>query len=89
MFTRCEVKMKFRVLKKGRLALTFTDEPGVLLSTALRPPGFTPPRHPFLNGQAHDAMSEQELADLLQRSSSAADFVTRLEKHGYEVRKEE
>lgn len=80
--------MKFTVLQNGRKVLTFTDEPGVLMSTAIRPAGFAPPKHPFINGQALDANAEDTLATLLEKSRSAAEFVTQLEKHGFEVQKD-
>ena len=80
--------MKFTVLQNGKKVLTFDDQPGVLLSTALRPPGFAPPKHPFINGQALDANAEDKLATLLEQSKSADDFVKKLEKNGFEVRRD-
>lgn len=73
------------VHRNGQLVLTFRTRPGVLLSSASRPPKFTPPAHPFVDAQAHDPASEHELAQLLRASSSPREFVSRLRRAGYEV----
>ena len=66
--------------------LTFSAEKGVLLSTAARPPGFTPPPHPFVNAQAHDARFEQRMGELLARAKSVPEFLSALEAEGFEVK---
>lgn len=76
---------RYEVTRDAALVLSFSAEPGVLLSTAARPPGFTPPAHPFLNAQAHDPRHEQLLATLLGQSASVPDFIARLEGAGFEV----
>ncbi|MHB8875184.1 MAG: hypothetical protein ACYC8T_15970 [Myxococcaceae bacterium] len=78
---------RYEVLNGGARVLTFSAERGVLLSTAARPPGFTPPPHPFLNAQAHDARFEDQLAELLRRAKTVDDFIRVLEAEGFEVRK--
>ena len=78
---------RYEVLRQGGRVLTFTAEPGVLLSTAARPPGFAPPSHPFVNAQAHDAAAEHKLAELLTRAKSVEEFVALLEAEGFEVKK--
>ena len=75
----------YEVHKNAFKVLSFSAEPGVLLSTALRPEGFKPPAHPFVNAQAHDARYEQQLADLLGAAKSVEDFIAQLEKEGFEV----
>jgi hypothetical protein len=77
--------VRYEVTKNGRKVLLFRDQPGVLLSTAARPPGFKPPNHPFLDAQALDSGYEPELGALLQSCSSAADFIAALKRLGYEV----
>ena len=57
----------------------------MLLSTAIRPPGFKAPAHPFLNAQAHDATHEHNLVRLLQQAKSPEEFIKLLERDGYEV----
>lgn len=79
-----EVK-HYEVTRDARRVLTFSAEPGVLLSTAMRPPGFKPPAHPFVNAQAHDARHEQTLGALLGQSQSVTDFIAKLEGAGFEV----
>ena len=76
---------RYDVHKDARKVLSFETVPGVLLSTALRPVGFKPPAHPFLNAQAHDARHEDKLAGLLSQATSADEFIALLEKEGFEV----
>lgn len=76
---------RYEVHRDARRVLSFSAEPGVLLSTAMRPAGFKPPAHPFVNAQSHDARYEQQLADLLGNSKSVEEFITVLEKEGFEV----
>ena len=70
---------------KGEKVLWIKDEPGPLLSTALPPPGYTPPRHPFLTGHAFAPSEESRLRDILDRSASFHEFVDNLKKAGYRV----
>lgn len=75
----------FTVTKDGDTVLTFTDEPGPLMSSALPPPGFVPPENPFVTAQAHNVFHEHALREILDASESADDFVSRLEAAGYTV----
>ena len=75
----------YEVHKNASRVLSFSAEPGVLLSTAIRPVGFKPPAHPFVNAQAHDARHEELLAQLLKKSKSVDEFIVLLEKEGFEV----
>ena len=84
----------FDVYRDGRLALTIRDEPGTLRSTAPPPPSGGPPpppgtpapnAHPFLDGQAHDAVSEGELARLLWESDSFDAYLHALLGAGYDI----
>jgi len=79
----------YRVLRENRRVLVFDDQPGVLLSTAVRSPGFTPPTHAFLNAQALDARHENALAALLLQAHSVAEFIALLERAGFVVEREE
>ena len=76
---------RYEVMRDARRVLTFSAEPGVLISTAARPPGFAPPAHPFVNAQAHDARHEQTLAGLLTEAKTVPDFIAKLEGAGFEV----
>jgi hypothetical protein len=76
---------RYEVHKNARKVLSFSAEPGVLLSTALRPEGFKAPAHPFVNAQAHDPRSEEQLAGLLGKAKSVEEFIALLEKEGFEV----
>ena len=76
---------RYEVHRDAARVLSFSAEPGVLLSTALRPPGFKAPAHPFVNAQAHDAGHEEQLAALLHQATSVEEFIALLEKEGFEV----
>lgn len=76
---------RYEVTRDAQRVLTFSAEPGVLLSTAARPNGFAPPKHPFVNAQAHDARHEQTLASLLGQAASVNEFIAKLETAGFEV----
>ena len=76
---------QYEVLRDGTRVLSFSDEPGVLMSTGIRPRGFDPPAHPFLNAQALDAGFEQALAAILSRAKSTQDFISLLEGEGFQV----
>ncbi len=70
----------------GELAiLEMSDEPGVLMSTAMPPPGAKPVTHPFLSATALDAMHENKLRELLMASSSVDEFLRALEAAGFRV----
>ena len=77
--------MRYQVSKNGLPVLTFQAQPGHLLSTAIRPPGFAPPAHPFIDAQALDSGSESEMAALLSKSSNVQEFIAGLTKLGYRV----
>jgi hypothetical protein len=88
------VTRSFDVYRDGRLALTVRDEPGTLRSTAPPPPAAGPPpppgtpppnAHPFLDGQAHDAVSESQLGRLLGESDSFDGYLQALLAAGYEI----
>lgn len=76
---------RYEVHRDAARVLSFSAEPGVLLSTALRPAGFKPPAHPFVNAQAHDPRREEQLAQLLAKARSVEEFIALLEKEGFEV----
>jgi hypothetical protein len=79
------VSRSFTVTKDGDTVLTFRDEPGPLMSSALPPPGFVPPTNPFLTAQAHNVFHEHALREILDESESVEDFVGRLDAAGYAV----
>ena len=88
------VTRSFDVYRDGRLALTVRDQPGTLRSTAPPPPGAGPPpppgtpapnAHPFLDGQAHDAVSEDQLGRLLASSDSFDAYLQALLSAGYDI----
>jgi hypothetical protein len=79
------MKRTIVIYKEDRKVMTASNEPGPLISTALPPPGYTPPAHPFLSAQAHDPSSESALRDVLERSTSFDDFLVRLREAGYRV----
>jgi hypothetical protein len=88
------MRRSFDVYHDGRLALTIRDEPGTLRSTAPPPPGAGPPpppgtpapnAHPFLDGQAHDAVSEDQLGRLLAESGSFDEYLQALLAAGYDI----
>ena len=76
---------RLSVSKAGRIVLDVLDEPGPLTSTALAPPGFEPPQHPFVTASARDPEAEHELREILDASASTDDFIERLRAAGYEV----
>jgi hypothetical protein len=88
------VTRAFDIYRDGRLALTVRDEPGTLRSTAPPPPGAGPPpppgtppsnAHPFLDGQAHDAVSESQLGGLLAGAESFDGYLQALLGAGYDI----
>lgn len=76
----------FEVFKGETAVLSFRDEPGPLVSTAMLPPGARPTMHPFLSATALRAEEEDALGTILGQSRDAADFADRLRAAGYEVR---
>ena len=79
---------RYEVHRGGEKVLSFAARPGHLRSTALPPPGFRPPEHPFLDARALDARFEHELAELVEKAKSVDDFIHRLQSAGYDVRPE-
>jgi len=73
------------VLKGERQVLWMNDEPGILVSTAILPPGVRPTRHPFLTAQSHDPFEENKLREILDRCHTFAEFVKALKKAGYTI----
>jgi len=77
---------RFEVFRDGRRVMSFSSEPGVLLGTAVpRPP--KPPKHPFVNAQAHDAAVEDALGGLVREARDVPDLLRRLAEAGFEVRR--
>ncbi|MHB1356967.1 MAG: hypothetical protein ACYCZF_13445 [Anaerolineae bacterium] len=72
------------VYKDGLHALTITDKPGSLVSTASPPPGGAP-KHPFLDGTAHQAIYESELATLLTKAADFDAYLSLLIQAGYDI----
>lgn len=75
----------YAVTKEGRLVLTVTDAPGPIVSTAVRPADGSRVKHPFLSASAHDSGEEDALGKILEKSTSTADFLARLNAAGYVV----
>jgi hypothetical protein len=74
----------FHVYKGSLLVLKLEDRPGTLHSTAAPGPD-GPPSHPFVHAIAVDALSENELGELLRRSAGFDDYLARLLGAGYDV----
>ncbi|MBI4061139.1 MAG: hypothetical protein HY403_06890 [Elusimicrobia bacterium] len=70
-----------------RAVLRFEEGPGPLHSTALLPAGTKPPIHPFLTASALAPEEEGTLRGALESSMSFSDFMERLKKAGYDVRR--
>ncbi|MBN1641122.1 MAG: hypothetical protein JXA09_07790 [Anaerolineae bacterium] len=76
----------FYVYNGEYLALTVADAPGTLRSSAPPPPaGARPPAHPFLDAQAHDPASEDELASILARCADFDAYLAALVEAGYDL----
>ncbi len=75
----------FTVYYGDDAVLSARSEPGALTSTAPPPPGGQVAMHPFISAAALDPMHEHRLREILLASSSAADFIARLEAAGYRV----
>jgi hypothetical protein len=78
---------RYEVYSGDRLALTVTDEPGVLVSAHSPPPPPDRPlsRHPFVSAVAHIPELEGALRHLVDASTSTADLLERLRGAGYRV----
>ena len=74
---------RFYVYKDGLHVVTIADEPGRLYSTASPPPGGAP-KHPFLDGTAHQALYEGELATLLGRAVNFNEYLNLLLQASYD-----
>ena len=75
----------YLVFKGETPVLRIIDQPGPLASTALPPPGFKPPEHPFLSASALAPFEENELRRILDASGSTAEFLRNLEQAGYRI----
>jgi hypothetical protein len=76
----------FYVYDGEHLVLTVAEAPGVLRSSAPPPPsGARPPTHPFLDAQAHDPATEDELAAILARCQDFDAYVVALIEVGYDL----
>ena len=75
---------RIAVYHGATLALLIEDRPGTLHSTAAPGPA-GPPRHPFLHGEARDALSEHELGLLLQEADSFDAYLLLLLDAGYDL----
>jgi hypothetical protein len=82
--TRQRAVRRFTIYKSQHPVLTVSDEPGHLYSTAAPPPEGRP-AHPFVDAQAYDPYSENELSLILQSSTSFDDFIAQLIRAGYDV----
>lgn len=76
----------YEVFKGDRPVLTVSNEPGLLLSTALLPPGREPASHPFLSGSAQAPEEEPRLREILGHAENFPDFMARLRAAGYTLR---
>jgi hypothetical protein len=76
----------FYVYDGEYLVLTIVDAPGVLCSSAPPPPaGARPPVHSFLDAQAHDPATEDELAAILARCQDFDAYLVALIEAGYDL----
>jgi len=76
------------VYKGERPVLKIIDRPGTLTSTALPPPGVLPPRHPFLTATALAPAEEGRLRQILEISVNTSDFLDKLRRAAYIVRRQ-
>ena len=77
----------FEVFRGKRQVLIVRNEPGLLTSTVELGRGESWPRHPFLSADATAPEEEGKLGNLLRRSTSFDDFLSRLQAAGYELKK--
>ena len=75
----------WKVYDDDTLILDVSDTPGPILSTASLPPGVAPAQHPFLSASARSAKHEHKLREILNASTSVADFLSKLRGAGYRV----
>ncbi len=83
-----EIRSKrYLVFKGDQVVLDVTDRPGPLISkTAPPPPSGTGPRmHPFLSATAYVPEHEQLLLQVLADSRSLAEYLAKLQAHGYRI----
>jgi hypothetical protein len=74
----------FHVYRGPIFVLSLEDRPGTLHSNAAPGPGGPPP-HPFIHAIAMDALSENELGQLLRQSGSFDEYLERLLAAGYDI----
>ena len=76
----------FHVYDGEHLVLTVTDAPGALRSSAPPPPlGVRAPTHPFLDAQAYDPATEDDLAAILARCDDFDAYLAELVEAGYDL----
>jgi hypothetical protein len=75
---------RFHVYKGSLLVFVIEGRPGTLHSRAAPGPG-GPPQHPFIHAIAMDALSENELGQLLRQSGSFDEYLERLLAAGYDI----
>lgn len=76
---------RWRVFDGEQLIMEVSDAPGPLISVAAPPPGLRPIVHPFLSAASRSAHHEHRLKEILDASTSAADFLEKLRAAGFEV----
>lgn len=79
------VKVRWRVFEGDQLVMEVSDGPGPLISLAAPPPGLRPTLHPFLSASSRSAHHEHRLKQVLDASTSTADFLERLRSAGFVV----
>jgi len=79
----------YMVYREDHPVLRMVDAPGVLVSTALPPPGMPPRRHEFLSASALDPLEEDRMGRILDVSANTTEFIENLEKAGYRVTREQ
>jgi hypothetical protein len=79
----------YKEAKGGRkLVLEITNVPGLIVSTAMLPPGGKAATNPFLSASSYDAAEEDALGSLLRKAKSFSEFMLLLQKNGFIVEKE-
>lgn len=78
---------RYQVFWEDQRVLDIVNEPGPLISKLAPPPrpGEGPVLHPFLSAVAHVPEHEEILREVLDRSTSIDDYLTRLREMGYRV----
>lgn len=77
---------RWRVFDGEQLIMEVSDVPGPLLSRAAPPPGLRPAVHPFLSAASRSPLHEHRLKEILDASTSVADFLDKLRAAGFEVK---